>query len=155
MSEARFGIVRCPGCGGSLHALEREGLSHAPLAAAAPATATGERVPPLSMCTTCFGVWFDWWAGETSAICTALLSLPHSLRAPVRVDGACPRDGMRLVSQPYLDGGPSVRRCPRCMGLFAARAQLDELAEFSHRLPESSGTIEDRSVLARLWRLFA
>ena len=116
---------------------------------------TADRVPPLSLCGACFGVWFDWWAGEAAAIARALLRLPRSRRTPARGDRACPRDGVTLESHAYLDVGPVVRRCPRCMGLFATRAQLDELATFGERLPDPPGPIEYPTVLARLWRLLS
>ncbi|MEO6951133.1 MAG: hypothetical protein ABI321_04905 [Polyangia bacterium] len=133
MSEARFGTNRCPACAGVLEAL--------PHAHAGAALSTGEHVAPMSLCSSCCGVWFDWWAGEASG-------QPHG-------DGACPRDHTSLVSQPYLDKGPLVRRCPRCMGLFARREQVDELAHFAERLPEAPPPIEDRTILARLWRLLS
>ena len=147
MSEARFGTSSCPACAGVLEAL--------PHARADGALSTGERVAPVSLCSSCCGVWFDWWAGETAALSRILSDLPRSTSGQPHGDGACPRDHTALVSQPYLDKGPLVRRCPRCMGLFARREQVDELAHFSERLPECPPPIEDRTVLARLWRLLS
>jgi hypothetical protein len=147
MSEARFGWSRCPGCGGGLEPLGADDLAptSGPLS-------TSERVPPLSVCGACFGVWFDWWAGETSAISRALVELPRGGGGAPGL-WQCPRDGMTLEPHAYLDQGPVVRRCARCMGLFAGRSQIDELAAFAERLPDHPGPIEDPSVLARLWRL--
>jgi len=153
MSESRFSSPRCPGCGGELQAIALDEVPGAEPRATP--ISTGERVAPLSVCSTCFGVWFDWWAGETTAISTSLVDLPRGAQASVRGDGCCPRDGLPLESQPYLASGPVVRRCPRCMGLFAAREKIDELAAFAHLLPAHHGTIEDKSVLARLWRLLS
>jgi len=151
MSEARFGLARCPGCGGALEPLDHVALAIEP-AATAP-LASAERTAPISLCAVCFGVWFDWWAGETSSLWASLVALPRSTQATPARTGRCPRDGSALSEQPYLDQGPSVRRCPRCMGLFARRAQIDELAIFAERLPEPTLPFEDKNVLARLWRL--
>ncbi len=143
MSEARFGTDRCPGCGGALTMLST--------------SVPDERASEVSVCGACYGVWFDWWAGETAALASDLLQLPRSARGPrgrEHTTSVCPRDGAVLELQPYLDRGPSVRRCARCMGVFAARPQIDELAAFSRVMPEPEGPIEDRSVWARLWRLF-
>ena len=147
MSEARFGTSRCPACAGMLESL--------PHAASVVPLSTSERVAPVSLCSSCCGVWFDWWAGETAALAKVLSDLPQSTSGQPHGDGACPRDQTALVSQPYLDKGPIVRRCPRCMGLFARREQIAELAQFSERLPEAPQPIEDRTVLARLWRLLS
>jgi hypothetical protein len=152
MSEARFGWSRCPGCGGGLEPLRSADLG---VGDAHGTLSTSERVPPLSVCGACFGVWFDWWAGETSALSRALVELPRGGSATPG-QGHCPRDGMPLEPHAYLDQGPVVRRCGRCMGLFAGRAQIDELAAFAEKLPDQPdhpGPIEDPTVLARLWRL--
>ena len=153
MSEPRFGVSRCPGCGGALRDLE-EVFTEALASQSAP-TDNGERVPLLSVCEACFGVWFDWWAGESSAISTVLRSLPRTTRTAVRADGVCPRDASPLDAQAYLGTGPVVLRCARCLGLFASRDQLDELAAFAEHLPESTGPIIDASLFDRLLRLLS
>ncbi len=153
MSEPRFGIVRCPGCGGTLSNLEGDDTITEALATQSQETASGERVPLLSVCGTCFGVWFDWWAGESAAIARVLGALPRTPRTALLADGKCPRDASELDAQPYLGTGPSVLRCARCLGLFATRDQLDELATFAEHLPESTGPIIDAKLLDRLMRL--
>ena len=40
-----------------------------------------------------------------------------------------------MVERPYLDAGPVVERCPTCLGLFARREQVAELAAFHERIP--------------------
>jgi hypothetical protein len=153
MSEARFGVWRCPGCGGALQALRDDVLSDVAERFAPPSA--GDRVPPVSVCEACFGAWFDWWAGESCAISTQLADLPRAQNQARRGEGVCPRDATPLSSQAYMGTGPSVRRCARCLGLFASRAQVDELAAFAHQLPESPDPIEYPNLLARIWRLWA
>jgi hypothetical protein len=150
VSERRFGHARCPGCGGGLDALAMP--AETILADDLP-TSAAEQVPPVSVCASCFGVWFEWWAGESASISTTLSALPRSRRAGRRVESACPRDGMGLVSQPYFGSGPTVRRCPRCLGLFAARGQIDELAAFAHTMPDELTTVAYVSLLERVRRL--
>jgi Zn-finger nucleic acid-binding protein len=116
------------------------------------------RTPPndleVERCQTCLGVWFDWFDGETSALAHALPHAEVDARASRR-GGSCPRDGAQLHTQPYLDVGPRVDRCPECLGLFAGRAQLAQLADFHTRMPEASPEpIERTSLLARLWYAF-
>jgi hypothetical protein len=153
VSEPRFGVVRCPGCHGALCELEGDEQIAEALAAPARATSSGERVPLLSVCNVCFGVWFDWWAGESAAIARVLFQLPRVPNPVTRSDGTCPRDASALDRQPYLGTGPIVRRCARCFGLFATREQIDELARFAEHLPESTGPIIDERLFDRLMRL--
>jgi len=108
----------------------------------------------VQRCQSCHGAWFDWFDGETSGLAHRMPVLggdaPRS-----RSGGACPRDGGRLESLEYLDGGPPVDRCPLCLGLFAGRAQLQALAEFHEHMPEDSPEpILRASLLARLWHAF-
>jgi Zn-finger nucleic acid-binding protein len=109
----------------------------------------------VDRCLGCHGVWFDWFKGETSAIATQLRRVVAAMPR-ARSGGSCPRDGARLVEQPYLDAGPRVDRCPTCMGLFASDDQVDALRAFHERMPESSPEpIERTSLLQRLWHAFA
>lgn len=107
----------------------------------------------IQLCESCHGAWFEWFDGETSGLAQRVPILDGD--APrARSGGICPRDGARLETQPYLDGGPAVDRCIDCLGLFAGRAQLAELAAFHEHMPEGSGPIVRGSLLARLWHAF-
>jgi Zn-finger nucleic acid-binding protein len=129
---AREGYLVCPGCGGLMLSLDSAG----------------------ARCQSCFGVWFDWFDGETSGLAQKVPRL-DAAETRARSGGSCPRDGARLEPHEYLDGGPLVDRCPECLGLFAARAQLLALAEFHERMPaDSPEPIERASLLARLWHAF-
>jgi len=67
----------------------------------------------------------------------------------------CPRDGTPLEPHAYLDVGPTVQRCPTCLGLFAPRAQIEPLQRFHERMPSMPHEpIERSSLLSRLWHAF-
>jgi Zn-finger nucleic acid-binding protein len=135
MSDARGSYLVCPGCGGPMSALDVSATT-------------------VQRCESCHGAWFDWFDGETSGLARRMPVLDGD--APrSRSGGACPRDGEKLEPLEYLDGGPSVDRCPHCLGLFAGRAQLQALAEFHEHMPEDSPEpILRASLLARLWHAF-
>jgi Transcription factor zinc-finger len=107
----------------------------------------------VDVCEVCRGVWFDWFDGETSALAEHLDT--ETVDAPPSVVGHCPRDGSALESRAYLDAGPPVHRCPTCLGLFAARAQIAALQAFHQRMPLTTHEpIERTSLLQRLWHAF-
>src|SRR5262245_17417627 len=109
----------------------------------------------VDVCEVCRGVWFDWFDGEAGALASKMPlvagAAPHG-----RAGGACPRDGEQLVTQPYLDSGPNVERCPTCLGLFARREVIPMLAVFHRTMPEKPPEpLHRESLLARLWHAFA
>ena len=60
-----------------------------------------------------------------------------------------------MVERPYLDAGPVVARCPTCLGLFARRALVAELAAFHERIPvDPPEPIVWVSWLERFWHAF-
>jgi Zn-finger nucleic acid-binding protein len=107
----------------------------------------------VDVCEVCRGVWFDWFDGETSGLAQHLDT--HAVNAPQAVPGTCPRDGSALEERPYLDVGPTVHRCPTCLGLFAPRARIAALQAFHERMPAGAHEpIERTSLLSRLWHAF-
>jgi Zn-finger nucleic acid-binding protein len=138
MPDDRGALLVCPACQGPMNEVR-----------------VGSEQVMVAVCDACRGVWIDWFAGEPSELASAIPILDGA--APVgRHGGACPRDGARLVAQPYLDAGPQVERCPTCLGLFAERARLPELRAFHSRMPElPPDPIHRESLLARLWHAFA
>jgi Zn-finger nucleic acid-binding protein len=131
----RGAFITCPACRGPMNELRLE--------------------PDISVdvCVACRGVWFDWFDGETSALAHKLDTDPA--QAPGSVVGNCPRDGTPLEPHAYLDVGPTVQRCPTCLGLFAPRSQIEPLQRFHERMPEKAHEpIERSSLLSRLWHAF-
>jgi hypothetical protein len=60
-----------------------------------------------------------------------------------------------MVERAYLDSGPVVERCPTCLGLFARREQVAELAAFHERIPvDAPEPIVWVSWLDRFWHAF-
>jgi Zn-finger nucleic acid-binding protein len=108
----------------------------------------------FDQCIGCHGVWVDWWSGEASGIARRVPARPGSAPTGTR-GGVCPRDGTELVEREYLDTGPVVERCPTCLGLFARREQIGELASFHERIPmEPPEPIVWVSWLDRVWHTF-
>ena len=107
-----------------------------------------------SECDTCHGIWVDWYREEPSGIARLVPERPGNVPSG-RAGGACPRDGSVLTERPYLDAGPEVERCPSCLGLFARRAQVGELAAFHEHIPvEAPEPIVWVSWLHRFWHAF-
>jgi hypothetical protein len=105
-------------------------------------------------CGACHGIWVDWWDGEASGLARRVP--PRDGAAPTgKRGGACPRDGASLVDRPYLDSGPVVERCPTCLGLFARREQVPELAAFHEHIPvDAEYPIVWVGWLERFWHAF-
>jgi hypothetical protein len=115
----------------------------------------GDEGAEVQQCGACHGVWFDWWAGESSALAN-YIAVARGGVSPPRRQGACPRDGAPLEERPYLDSGPVVERCGQCLGLFARRTQLGQLAAFYHRMPNTRPEpITRSSLFERWWYAFA
>ena len=105
-------------------------------------------------CGACRAIWVDWWHGEASSIARTVPEHGGGASAGQR-GGVCPRDGTPLVERPYLDSGPEVERCPTCLGLFARREQVAELAAFHERIPDDTPEpIVWVSWLERFWHAF-
>lgn len=96
----------------------------------------------VDICTTCGGVWVDWFDGEVRHVTTAALgTAPVTPRSdggdrPSRNEaiaiGACPRCTRQLVAERYkLDGqttGADLMRCEECMGCFVGKSSAEMLA---------------------------
>lgn len=105
-------------------------------------------------CTSCHGVWLVWWGGEASGVAQTVPARPGSSPTGAR-GGQCPYDGTTLIDRAYLDSGPVVERCPTCLGLFARREQIAELAAFHERIPvDAPEPIVWVSFLSRFWHAF-
>src|SRR2546430_10112745 len=114
MSDLRGTFLVCPACAGPMS--ERRVIE--------------EDAVDVDVCESCRGVWFDWFDGDAGAVANRIPAI--EIAAPSgRSGGACPRDGAPLATQPYLDAGPNVERCPTCLGLFAPSAVIPALATFN------------------------
>jgi Zn-finger nucleic acid-binding protein len=119
-----------------------------------------ERVGPdnaaVSRCELCSGIWFEWFAGEAGNLSHHLVDIVVDTTLRLQVGGPCPNDASELQPQPYLDGGPHVERCPKCLGLFLPAARIEELRRFHERMPnQMEEPIERVSFFERLWHTFA
>ena len=105
-------------------------------------------------CGACAAIWVAWWGGEPSGIArTVPARLGHAPSGRRASD--CPIDGTAMVERAYLDSGPVVERCPTCLGLFARREQVAELAAFHERIPlDAPEPIVWVSWLDRFWHAF-
>jgi hypothetical protein len=138
VSDFRGAVLACPACDGQLVETQLD-----------------EAGVHVDVCRACLGVWFDWFDGEVASL-SRHLGAAVTRTEGLRPDAACPRDGAHLISQPYLETGPRVARCPSCLGLFALRSQIADLQRFHDRLPEAPPEpIERTSLLARIWHAFA
>ena len=116
----RGAAIRCPGCAETMsqHALEE---------------------CEVDVCTSCGGIWVDWFDGEVRKVTgDALIAAPvvpptdRPSRNEAIALGACPRCTRQLVSERYmLDGkstGAELLRCEECMGSFVTKTSGEMLA---------------------------
>lgn len=87
----------------------------------------------IDLCDRCGGVFLEFFDGEPAHLSREIREHLEHHHTPLRVGGvpfACP-DCERLMDvHPYLDEGPSIARCNRCMALFATPEQVRALANF-------------------------
>lgn len=95
----------------------------------------------VDICTTCGGIWVDWFDGEvrrvTKEAMGAAAVTPRSdggdrpSRNEAVAIGACPRCTRQLVSERYkLDGqatGADLMRCEDCLGVFVTKSSSEML----------------------------
>lgn len=118
----RGAAIRCPGCSESMTQQPLEGCE-------------------VDVCTSCQGIWVDWFDGEVRQVMTeALGAAPPQPRSggdrPSRNEavaiGACPRCTRQLVAERYkLDGqatGADLLRCEDCLGVFVSKSSGEMLA---------------------------
>jgi hypothetical protein len=89
----------------------------------------------VDLCDRCGGVYLEFFDGEPAELArevTPYLLHEHTPRRPWG-DGqpiACPDCERVMEVQPYLDDGPHVARCHRCLAVFATPEQVLALARF-------------------------
>ena len=87
----------------------------------------------VDLCDHCGGVFLEFFDGEPSALAKEIRTHLELFETPLRVGGdpfACPDCRRTMDVHPYLDEGPSIARCNRCMALFATPEQIRALSNF-------------------------
>lgn len=115
----------CPGCSGALHDVYVE--------------ASYGRVLIVDQCMDCGSVWFDRWelyfTKESSIRSLEALDIKNFIaeNPHQKGRGECPRCAQELIpfTDPLLPKDASIKRCPKCSGLWLNRGDLGRYA--SHR----------------------
>lgn len=90
----------------------------------------------VDLCDRCGGVFLEFFDGEPSALSKEIKQhLQHTEtqhRAPLGHGDplACPDCERTMDVHPYLDEGPHIARCNRCMAVFATPEQILALSAF-------------------------
>jgi Zn-finger nucleic acid-binding protein len=113
---------------------------------------SGQESARVDHCEQCGGVFLEFFDGDPGDLSRGVLErmLAHSGDHPFRADPPCPDCEIPMVQSRYLDTGPAVARCSRCMGVFATPFQLREVASYS----DTDEPEEERSLLQRLRGFF-
>lgn len=136
--------LECPGCAGTLKEAWAE--------------ANYGRVLLLDQCPSCGGVWFDRWelyfAKSDSIKSLHAVDVKAFLGAvPRRVGSAeCPGCSVSLVpfTDPSLPPDATIKRCPRCSGVWLNRGDLLKYASFKERFKPPAPTAGEIKVLKSL-----
>lgn len=138
--------LQCPGCAGELKE--------------AWAGANYGRVLLLDQCASCGGVWFDRWelyfAKAESIRSLHAVDVKAFLGAvpPRTGSGECPRCSTALVpfTDPSLPQDATIKRCPRCSGVWLNRGDLLKYSTHRQRFaaPAPAGPAEEIEVLKSL-----
>lgn len=135
--------LRCPGCA---EAMSPEAVKDA----------------EVDVCTSCGGIWVDWFDGEIRKVARVVLaseadraSRPSSPLGEGAATGACPRCLRQLVPERYVvhapDGdqptGASLLRCEECAGAYVSRASAALLATLPADEPPPPSVDGDSPVL--------
>jgi Zn-finger nucleic acid-binding protein len=104
----------------------------------------------VDLCDRCGGTLLDFFDGEPTALAAALVEhvrgFPESAPAAVLTCSECET---AMVTAPYMQTGPSVARCSRCLCIFVAAAELATLGNFQQvEEPPESPTWFERVVEA-------
>ena len=130
--EAGGKTLQCPCCAGALKEAWAE--------------ANYGRVLLVDQCSSCGGVWFDRWElsfAKSSSIKTLhAVDIKAFLAEVTRKGGSCecPRCSVALVpfTDPSLPPDASIKRCPRCSGVWLNRGDLLKYASYRERFNRAS-----------------
>ena len=146
--------LRCPGCA---EAMSPEVVGDA----------------EVDVCTSCGGIWVDWFDGELRKVARKVLaseadrasrlSAPSALSERVAT-GACPRCLRQLVAERYVVHAPegdqptgaTLLRCEECAGAYVSRDSAELLATLPANEPPPPSVDGEASVLTTSrWQAFA
>jgi Zn-finger nucleic acid-binding protein len=93
---------------------------------------SGNESARVDHCEQCGGVFLEFFDGDPGDLSRGVLErmLKHS-GDHLRANPRCPDCEIPMVQSRYLDTGPAVSRCGRCMGVFATLSQLRAVASYS------------------------
>jgi Zn-finger nucleic acid-binding protein len=113
---------------------------------------SGQESARVDHCERCGGVFLEFFDGDPGDLSRGVLErmLEHSGGDPPRGNPRCPDCEIPMKPSRYLETGPVVSRCGRCMGLFATPSQLREVASYSDTEEPEAET----SLLRRLRSFF-
>jgi Zn-finger nucleic acid-binding protein len=105
----------------------------------------------VDVCTTCQGVWIEWFDGQIVEIAR---TVPPPSHAPVPrlgpQKGVCPTCQQKLTREEV--GGVSITRCGECAGAFVSREAIAVLGATDIPAPPESRTLFARLALQlRSW----
>lgn len=138
----------------------------------------------VDVCSSCGGMWIDWFDGEIKRVATELLKTEEqrlsrpsapvsSMRNEPIATGACPRCTRQLVAERYVvqaevgrgkpgerasvaqATGASLLRCEECMGAFVPRTSATLLATLpADDVPPPSSTEGAKPLEPLPWQKF-
>lgn len=95
----------------------------------------------VDVCTSCGGIWVDWFDGEVRQVTAEALggeaspprpSIERASRNEAIAIGACPRCTRQIVAERYkVEGqatGADLLRCEDCLGVFVTKSSGEMLA---------------------------
>jgi Zn-finger nucleic acid-binding protein len=105
----------------------------------------------IDLCDRCGGVFLEFFDGEPGSLSREIRQHLSRFESPLKVGGdpfACPDCNRVMEVHPYLDEGPNIARCNRCMAVFATPEQVRALADF-HFIQDAPSWFERLVALLR------
>jgi hypothetical protein len=87
----------------------------------------------VDLCDHCGGVFLEFFDGEPSSLSKEIKQHLQQFESPLKIGGdpiQCPDCDRIMEVHPYLDEGPNIARCNRCMALYATPEQIRALSSF-------------------------
>jgi hypothetical protein len=87
----------------------------------------------VDVCDRCGGVFLDFFDGEPALLSREITLHLERFQMPFKPGSAplrCPDCERSMDVHPYLNDGPNIARCNRCLAMFATPEQIRALATF-------------------------